>query len=187
MLLTKQYELGAPLSELPPLTRKATGLIEFHCVLLTRYFLDAIGGRIDESIQTTRGHVDLCLLADLHGTEVYFEPASRVRYENSRPVCVSDIDFFMFRWDELATTKTISHFEQKVEGRSGSPARENYRTAAAGLRTPAKAQRIWLDPSPHLESRAATRRCQSHAALGLSQHPLRRRAGWNSPMRFTRT
>ena len=113
MLLTKQYELGAPLSELPPLTRKATGLIEFHCVLLTRYFLDAIGGRVDESIKNTREHVDLCLLADLHGTEVYFEPASRVRYENSRPVCVSDIDFFMFRWDELATTKTISHFEQK--------------------------------------------------------------------------
>jgi len=113
MLLTKQYELGAPLSELPPLTRKATGLIEFHCVLLTRNFLDAIGGKFDEGLRTTREHVDLCLLAELHGAEVYIEPASCVRYENSRPSRVADLDFFMFRWSKRATAKTISHFEEK--------------------------------------------------------------------------
>jgi GT2 family glycosyltransferase len=113
ILVTKQYELGVPVAELPQLTRKPTGLVEFHCVLVARRFLDDMGGRFDEGLRTTREHVDLCLLAQRHGASVYIEPKSCVRYENTRSSRTSDIDFFMFRWSEHATAETIAHFERK--------------------------------------------------------------------------
>jgi GT2 family glycosyltransferase len=113
LLVTQQYELGLPLAQLSELSRTKTGLVEFHCVLLTRRFLDAIGSRVDEGLLTTREHVDLCLLAEREGFEIYLEPASRVRYENTRRNRVADIDYFMFRWSKSATVRTIEHFERK--------------------------------------------------------------------------
>ncbi len=113
VLITRQFELGAPLSELPPILRQATGLIEFHCVLVTRPFLDAIGGRFDEKLRTTREHVDLCLLAREHGFGIQMEPTSRIRYDNEEPGRLGDLDYFMYRWSGEATRETIDHFERK--------------------------------------------------------------------------
>lgn len=112
-LITRQYELGLPISELPELTRERTGLIEFHCVLLTRECLAAIGGAFDEELLTTREHVDLCLLARDAGYEVYLEPDSRVSYGKEEAITVYDLPYFMFRWSDGATRKTIERFENK--------------------------------------------------------------------------
>lgn len=113
MLITYQYDLGKPVSELPDLRRDKIGLVEFHAVLVTREYLDAIGGRFDEGLETTREHVDLCLLADQHGFDIYLEPGAFVRYGNEESLSLMDIDYFMFRWSEAATRRTIAHFESK--------------------------------------------------------------------------
>jgi GT2 family glycosyltransferase len=112
-LYTQQYELGLPVSELPDLEREPTELIEFHCVLVTRACLDAIGGEFDPDLLTTREHVDLCLLARDAGFDVYLEPESRVGYGKEEPMALTDLPYFLFRWSDRATRKTIAHFEAK--------------------------------------------------------------------------
>jgi GT2 family glycosyltransferase len=113
MLVTKQYDLGKPVSELPSLRRGKVSLVEFHTVLVTRECLDAIGGRFDEGLETTREHVDLCLLAEQNGFDIYLEPGAVVRYGNESPPTLADIDYLMFRWSAAATERTIAHFERK--------------------------------------------------------------------------
>lgn len=113
MLITRQYDLGKPIKELPDLRRGKTGLVEFHAVLVSRTCLNAIGGKFDEGLETTREHVDLCLLAEKHGFDIYLEPNASIRYGNEETPRLTDIDYFMFRWSEAATERTIAHFENK--------------------------------------------------------------------------
>lgn len=113
MLVTRQHDLGKPIKELPTLQRTKTGLVEFHTVLVSREYLDAIGGRLDEGLETTREHVDLCLLANKHNFDIYLEPGAFVRYGNDDVPRLTDIDYFMFRWSEAATRRTIVYFENK--------------------------------------------------------------------------
>ena len=122
-LVTRQYELGLPPEELPELEREPTGLIEFHCVLVTRPCLEAVGGTLDEGLETTREHVDLCLEAREAGFEVYLEPASRVLYGKDESLSLGDLRYFLFRWSAGATRRTIEHFEEKWSVRL-DPARE---------------------------------------------------------------
>lgn len=113
MLISRQYDLGRPIDEIPELTRGKTGLVEFHTVLVSRAFLNAIGGRFDEQLETTREHVDLCLLADKHGFDIYLEPEAVVRYGSEEISHPTDVDYFMFRWSQAASERTIAHFENK--------------------------------------------------------------------------
>ena len=113
VMITRQYELGLPPEELPELEREPTGLIEFHCVLVTRPCLEAMGGELDEGLETTREHVDLCLEAREAGFEVWLEPASRVLYGKDEPLSVGELGYFLFRWSGAATRRTIEHFEEK--------------------------------------------------------------------------
>lgn len=112
-IITCQHELGTPLADMPELSREPTELIEFHCVLISRSCLDAIGGRLDEQLLTTREHVDLCLLAKQAGFDVYLEPKSQVGYGNKEKMTLGDLRFFQFRWAEQATLDTIARFESK--------------------------------------------------------------------------
>lgn len=116
-LIARQEDLGLPVSELPQLQRTKTGLVEFHCVLITRECLEAIGGTFDEGLLTTREHVDLCLLAEKADFDVYLEPDSRVGYGNEEPITLPDLRYFLFRWSEGATRSTIAHFEAKWDVR----------------------------------------------------------------------
>lgn len=113
MLITHQYDLGKPIADLPQLQRQKTGLVEFHAVLVTRQFLCSIGEKLDEGLETTREHVDLCLLANKHGFDIYLEPSALIRYGNEERLRLTDVDYLMFRWSEAATKRTIAHFESK--------------------------------------------------------------------------
>ena len=108
-----QDELGTQVADLPQLEREKTGLIEFHCVLVTRPCLEAMGGQFDERLLTTREHVDLCLSAAKVGFDVYLEPTACVSYGNEEPLTILDLRYFLFRWSEAATRSTIGAFEEK--------------------------------------------------------------------------
>jgi hypothetical protein len=112
-LISRQDELGTKPEDLPTLHRQKTGLVEFHCVMVTRKCLDAIGGKFDETLRTTREHVDLCLEGQQAGFEIYLEPTSRVSYGQEEPIRLWDLPYFMFRWSEHATQATIEAFEAK--------------------------------------------------------------------------
>ncbi len=112
-LIARQNDLGVPLHEAGDLRRTETDLVEFHCTLVSRACLDAIGGRLDEGLRTSHEHVDLCMMAREAGYAVYFEPRSRVRYGNVEPVGLSDLPYFLYRWSGRATRRTLAHFEDK--------------------------------------------------------------------------
>ncbi len=97
---------------LPTLERTPTELSEFHCALIRREITDKLGP-LDEGMLNTKEHLDFCMsVADL-GEAVYFEPASIVTYVPGPPLERSDLTFYMLRWSDEWTLKSLHHFRDK--------------------------------------------------------------------------
>ncbi|NJK91929.1 MAG: glycosyltransferase [Blastochloris sp.] len=69
-----------PLSDLKqPLHRQCTELLEYHCLMIRREFLDQVGP-FDEDLKSTRDHLDLSLRAQEMGVACISEPTACVAY-----------------------------------------------------------------------------------------------------------
>ncbi len=107
------HHQGKPLEGVRPELRRApTEVCEFHCVLVRRSVFERIGP-LDESLLSTREHVDLCMSVRNAGGMVYIEPDSVVTYLGAAPLRLSDIPFYMLRWSDAWALASVKHLEVK--------------------------------------------------------------------------
>lgn len=112
-LREKMLKQGKPVEEvLPTLHRTQTELAEFHCVLIRWSVIDQLGA-LDEGMLNTKEHLDFCMSVAQLGETVYFEPASVVTYVPGPPLERSDLAFYMLRWSDDWTLKSLHHFRDK--------------------------------------------------------------------------
>lgn len=97
---------------LPEMERVPTELAEFHCTLVRTDIFDQLGP-LDEGMLNTKEHLDFCMLVRGIGEAVYFEPASIVTYVPGPPLERSDLTFYMLRWSDEWTLKSLHHFRDK--------------------------------------------------------------------------
>ena len=97
-----------------PLNRSECDFVEFHCVLVRREVFDRIGS-LDEGLLNTREHLDLCMRIHEAGGAVCLEPRSVVTYKAPPPLAAADIPFFMLRWSEDWTRRSLRHFIAKYD------------------------------------------------------------------------
>ena len=95
-----------------PLSRQATELLEFHCMLVRRDVFDRLGP-FDEGFMNTREHIDFCMSLRDAGEKIYIEPVAQVTYRRPPPFALFDLRFFMLRWGERWTRATLSHYHRK--------------------------------------------------------------------------
>ncbi|MEM9782466.1 MAG: glycosyltransferase [Pseudomonadota bacterium] len=99
------------------LERGETHCCEFHCALVRRDVLDAIGG-LDEGLLATKEHIDFCMTVWKRGGRVMFEPSSVVTYlfpNRASPLAVEDWPFFALRWSPTWQKRSLDHFQRKWE------------------------------------------------------------------------
>ena len=94
------------------LQRTQTELAEFHCVLVRRSLFDQLN-QLDEAILCTKEHLDFCMSAREAGGTIYFEPAAVVTYVPGPPLRLSDVHFYMLRWSDEWTLKSLQHLQKK--------------------------------------------------------------------------
>lgn len=99
--------------------RGPTDVVEFHCLLVARAFLESLGG-FDEGFLNTREHVDFCLSVVKAGGGIHMEPATKVTYligsGPARPpprFSWPDIPFYLLRWSEAWSLSTLAHANAK--------------------------------------------------------------------------
>ncbi len=97
----------------PALRRVPTELVEFHCMLIRTDVFRRIGP-MDEGILNDPHHVDFCMMVrEAGGGSIYLEPGAAVTQLAPPPVPWSDLPFFLQRWNEVATRRSLSHFTRK--------------------------------------------------------------------------
>lgn len=94
------------------LKREPCDVAEFHCMLARRSVFD-VTGPLDESLMSTREHIDFCLSAKRRGASVWFEPDSVVTFVQPPPIDVSDIPYYMLRWSDEWAIGSMQHFMKK--------------------------------------------------------------------------
>ena len=112
-LREKMYSQGKSVAQTQvTLQRVETELAEFHCVLVRREVLDQLGG-LDEAMLNTKEHLDFCMSVRELGETVYFEPASLVTYVPGPPLEWSDLHYYMLRWSDDWTLKSLHRLRDK--------------------------------------------------------------------------
>jgi GT2 family glycosyltransferase len=96
----------------PQMRREPCELVEFHCLLARREFLQELGP-LDEELLSTREHLDLCFTVREAGGTVWFEPNAVVTYVMPRSFAWADIPYYLLRWSDAWGRASLLHFEQK--------------------------------------------------------------------------
>ncbi|MBD2459702.1 glycosyltransferase [Oscillatoria sp. FACHB-1407] len=113
LLREKMYKQGQQVMEVKPkLKRVKTELAEFHCVLVRTAIFEQIG-LLDEKMLNTKEHLDFCMTVAQAGGEVYFEPDCLVTYVPGPPLETTDVYFYMLRWSDDWTLKSLHHLRDK--------------------------------------------------------------------------
>ena len=94
------------------LHRGRTEVAEFHCMMIRTSVFDRVGS-FDESLLTIRENVDFCMCVAESGGTVYLEPASLVTYAAYRPLTLSDVPYYLLRWNDRWTLRTLHHLRDK--------------------------------------------------------------------------
>ncbi len=94
------------------LRRVETEVAEFHCMLVRTSVFERVGP-FDEALLTHRENVDFCMVVAQAGGTVYLEPASIVTYAAYTPLALSDIPFYLLRWNNRWTLATLHHLREK--------------------------------------------------------------------------
>ncbi|MGJ3245681.1 MAG: glycosyltransferase family 2 protein [Elainellaceae cyanobacterium] len=94
------------------LQRTQTELAEFHCVLVRRSIFDQLN-QLDDAILCTKEHLDFCMSVREAGGTVYFEPDAVVTYVPGPPLKWSDMHFYMLRWSDEWTLKSLQRLREK--------------------------------------------------------------------------
>ena len=95
-----------------PLERGPCDFVEFHCMLLRREVFGQLGP-LDEGLLNTREHLDLCIEIRAAGGSIWFEPGSLVTYKSPPPLDRSDVPYFLRRWSEDWTRRSLRRFCEK--------------------------------------------------------------------------
>jgi GT2 family glycosyltransferase len=110
---TEHLHQGHRLDELrEPLAPGLCDFVEFHCMLVRADVLRRLGP-LDEELMSTREHLDLCLSIRAAGGTVWFEPGAVVSYLTPPPLALSDIPFYLLRWSDDWTRKSLERFTDK--------------------------------------------------------------------------
>lgn len=94
------------------LEREPCDFVEFHCCLVRRSALDALGG-LDEELRSTREHIDLSLSIAAKGGTLWFEPTSWVTYHSPTKIRPRDVPYYCRRWSDARTSASLAHFCRK--------------------------------------------------------------------------
>lgn len=94
------------------LSRMQTESAEFHCMLVRTSVFDRTG-QLDEALLSVRENVDFCMVVAEAGGSVYLEPASIVTYAAYHPLALSDIPFYLLRWNNQWTLATLHRLRDK--------------------------------------------------------------------------
>lgn len=108
----KMYGQGQKVAEVKPLLKRMpTELTEFHCMLVRTDIFERVG-TFDEGMLNTKEHLDFCMSVAAAGETVYLEPESVMTYVQG---CLdwTDIHYFMLRWSNAWTVKSLEHLRQK--------------------------------------------------------------------------
>jgi GT2 family glycosyltransferase len=112
-LVESIYRQGQRLADVRhELHRTRTNLAEFHCVMIRASVLDSVGP-FDEALLSVRENVDFCLVVAENGGTLYLEPASVVTYAGYLPLRLSDIPYYLLRWNNGWTLDTLHHLRDK--------------------------------------------------------------------------
>lgn len=113
LLREKMYKQGRQVADVrPQLARTQTELAEFHCVLVRTEIFEQIGP-LDEAMLNTKEHLDFCMTVAKAGGSVYFEPDCLVTYVAEPLRSLSDVHFYMLRWSDAWTLKSLQHLRDK--------------------------------------------------------------------------
>lgn len=114
-LREKMYRQGQQVQDVrDELQREQTELAEFHCVLVRQAIFERIG-QLDEAFMNTKEHLDFCMTVARNGGKVFFEPASIVTYVPGPPLEWTDVPFYMLRWSDRWTQKSLNRMREKWE------------------------------------------------------------------------
>ncbi|MEM6426413.1 MAG: glycosyltransferase [Cyanobacteria bacterium P01_H01_bin.119] len=112
-LREKMYKQGKTVEKVrSELVRTETELAEFHCVLVRCSALERLGG-LDEAMLNTKEHLDFCMCIRQLEETVYFEPTSVVTYVPGKPQMWGDLHYYMLRWSDEWTLKSLNHLREK--------------------------------------------------------------------------
>lgn len=112
-LREKMYDQGKSVALMRDrLQRQETELAEFHCVLVRKSVFEQVGV-LDEQMLNTKEHLDFCMLVRQAGAKVYFEPKSLVTYVAGPPLQWSDLHYYMLRWSDDWTLKSLNRLREK--------------------------------------------------------------------------
>ncbi|NRB19444.1 MAG: glycosyltransferase [Rhodobacteraceae bacterium] len=101
-------EVKDRIDELAPV---ANEVCEFHCAMVKRSFLQAVGG-LDERL-ITREQMDFALQAKARNGRVVFSRAAHVTYRAFDPITrLDDLHYFLFRWSDEKVVQSLNAFEK---------------------------------------------------------------------------
>ena len=103
--------INAPLSDRAKLARTECDFLEYHCMLARTDFLRRIGG-LSEDIVCVHEHIDIALDARAAGLSVVLEPHAAATYLAFAPYCLSDLEFFRWRWNADAAARSLAAFSK---------------------------------------------------------------------------
>ena len=104
---------GRPLKEVKDqLKREATGLVEFHCVLIRRSVFERFGA-LDEAYLASSEHLDLALTLNQRPGSIFFEPSAVITYLPPPPLALGDLPYYTLRWSDEWTVASEEHFYRK--------------------------------------------------------------------------
>jgi GT2 family glycosyltransferase len=96
----------------PTIVRRPCGFVEFHAMLVRRDVFDRLG-LLDEQLLSGPEHFDLCLQVLRAGGSIWIEPEARVNYLPAKRLTASDVRFYMLRWSDAWSRRSLSHLREK--------------------------------------------------------------------------
>lgn len=103
---------GRPWSEVSAIPRTQCTLAEFHCMLARRALFERTGP-LDESIYSTREHVDFSLSVAQAGGAIWVEPAARASYVLPTAYTAADVAYHLLRWSTGWNHASLARLNRK--------------------------------------------------------------------------
>ncbi len=97
------------------LSRRPTGFVEFHAMLVKSSIFERIG-LLDENFSCTKEYLDFCMTITRAGGLIYLEPESVVTFLTHPPAPAlswEDLPYFMLRWSDYWELQNLQYFRKK--------------------------------------------------------------------------
>ena len=98
-----------------PLVRAEIQVTEVHCFLVRRDTFERFGD-FDESMLSTKDHLNFSMTIWKNGGRIMLEPASVATFyvpNRHNPIQLSDYPFFILRWSPKWQADSLNHFQKK--------------------------------------------------------------------------